>query len=70
MDHGDIVLARVGPSLVFRRFRPRGSANGEAFELVAMNQDFAPIWSDRADVGILAVMVEHHKYRRVGGAHH
>lgn len=61
---GDIVLASVNDSLVFRKYRPRTEVSADAAELLATNPDYAPIWSDRAKVKILAVMVEHHRIRR------
>lgn len=59
---GDIVLASVDGRALVRRYRPQDTAG--AYELVAANPDYAPVWSDRARVSILAVMVEHHRLRR------
>jgi hypothetical protein len=60
---GDVVIAKVqGGGTVFRRYRPRD--DGSTFELSASNENYAPVWSDRVKVELIATMVEHHRYRR------
>jgi len=62
---GDIVLARVNAVPMFRRYRPRADGDhGGQYELLPANLDFAGHHSDRADIEIVAVMVEHHRTRR------
>ncbi|MGP7732869.1 LexA family protein [Oceanimonas smirnovii] len=64
---GDYVAAKNGSlEATFKKYRPRGfNQNGvEYFELVPLNDDYAPIRSDMCDVVIIGTMVEHRKYRR------
>jgi SOS-response transcriptional repressor LexA len=61
-DAGDYVLARVGGNVLFRRYRP-GQGGGGTFMLDALNDSYAPVWSDREQVTILGVLVEHHRLR-------
>ena len=64
---GDYVAAKNGSlEATFKKYRPRGfNPNGvEYFELVPLNDDYAPIRSDMCDVMIIGTMVEHRKYRR------
>lgn len=64
---GDYVAAKNGGGeATFKKFRPRGHNNHgvEYFELVPLNEDYAPIRSDMSPVSIIGVMVEHRKYRR------
>ncbi|OYD24722.1 LexA family transcriptional repressor [Oceanimonas baumannii] len=64
---GDYVAAKNGSlEATFKKYRPRGfNQDGvEYFELVPLNDDYAPIRSDMCDVVIIGTMVEHRKYRR------
>lgn len=64
---GDFVAAKNGSDeATFKKYRPRGfnPSGAEYFELVPLNEDYAPIRSDMSDVTIIGVMVEHRKYRR------
>jgi hypothetical protein len=61
-EAGDAVIAKVGDRLLFRRYRPRGDAG--AYELAALNENYAPVWSDRVNCEVVATLVEHHRYRR------
>lgn len=64
---GDYVAAKNGSEeATFKKYRPRGfNADGvEYFELVPLNEDYAPIRSDMSEVSIIGVMVEHRRYRR------
>lgn len=64
---GDYVAAKNGSDeATFKKYRPRGfNPDGvEYFELVPLNEDYAPIRSDMSEVDIIGVMVEHRKYRR------
>lgn len=64
---GDYVAAKNGSrEATFKKYRPRGfNPDGvEYFELVPLNDDYAPIRSDMCDVVIIGTMVEHRKYRR------
>lgn len=64
---GDYVAAKNGSrEATFKKYRPRGfNPDGvEYFELVPLNDDYAPIRSDMCQVSIIGTMVEHRKYRR------
>lgn len=64
---GDYVAAKNGRlEATFKKYRPRGfNQDGvEYFELVPLNDDYAPIRSDMCQVTIIGTMVEHRKYRR------
>lgn len=64
---GDYVVAKNGSEeATFKKYRPRGfNPDGvEYFELVPLNEDYAPIRSDMCQVSIIGTMVEHRKYRR------
>ncbi|GHA05458.1 repressor [Oceanisphaera arctica] len=64
---GDYVAAKNGSrEATFKKYRPRGfNAGGvEYFELIPLNEDYAPIRSDMCEVMIIGTMVEHRKYRR------
>lgn len=64
---GDYVAAKNGSrEATFKKYRPRGfNQDGvEYFELVPLNDDYAPIRSDMCQVSIIGTMVEHRKYRR------
>ncbi|OXS14897.1 hypothetical protein CGX12_11800 [Zobellella denitrificans] len=64
---GDYVAAKNGSrEATFKKYRPRGfNQDGvEYFELVPLNEDYAPIRSDMCPIAIIGTMVEHRKYRR------
>lgn len=64
---GDFVVAKNGDhEATFKKYRPRGiNKDGETiFELVPLNEDYAPINSDITPVQIIATMVEHRRYRK------
>jgi len=64
---GDFVVAKNGEEeATFKKYRPRGAdASGETvFELVPLNDDYAPMRSDLMPIRIVGTMVEHRKYRR------
>lgn len=64
---GDYVAAKNGSEeATFKKYRPRGfNPEGvEYFELIPLNEDYAPMRSDMCDLAIIGVMVEHRKYRR------
>ncbi|RKP46693.1 S24 family peptidase [Pararobbsia silviterrae] len=64
---GDFVVAKNGnEEVTFKKYRPRGTnARGAMiFELVPLNDDFPTLNSDRDEMHIVGVMVEHRKYRR------
>lgn len=64
---GDYVAAKNGSlEATFKKYRPRGfNQDGvEYFELIPLNDDYAPIRSDMCQVVIIGTMVEHRKYRR------
>jgi SOS-response transcriptional repressor LexA len=64
---GDCVVAVPhGKTATFAQYRMMGfnDKNEEIFELVPLNHFYAPIRSDRQDITIKGVMVEHRKYRR------
>lgn len=63
---GDFVVAKNGDhEATFKKYRPRGVSDGkEVFELVPLNEDYAPMRSDQQHIEIIGTMVEHRKYRR------
>ncbi len=64
---GDFVVAKNGKEeATFKRYRVRGinPSGQEIFDLVPLNQDYPTISSDIQPVEVLAVMVEHRKYRK------
>ncbi|BDD93513.1 hypothetical protein PanNE5_29530 [Pandoraea sp. NE5] len=64
---GDFVVAKNGhEEATFKKYRPRGiDENGvEVFELVPLNPDYPTINSAREPAHVIAVMVEHRRYRR------
>ena len=56
---GKYVLAAVGDTTIFRRYKQTGLTT---FELVPENPDFPTIKSTDGDVKVIAVMVESRKY--------
>ena len=64
---GDYVVARNHEeAATFKKYRPRGinEAGQEVFELVPLNEDYAPMRSDLQTILIIGTMVEHTRYRR------
>ena len=64
---GDYVVARNHEeSATFKKYRPRGinEAGQDVFELVPLNEDYAPMRSDLQHIIIIGTMVEHTRYRR------
>lgn len=64
---GDCVVAmNGGQEATFKKYRPRGiNERGDTvFELVPLNEDFAPMRSDQTPIRIVGTMMEHRKYRR------
>lgn len=64
---GDCVVAKNGrEEATFKKYRARGidESGRETFELVPLNPDYPTISSERERVVIIAVMVEHRRYRR------
>lgn len=64
---GDFVVAKNGSDeATFKKYRPRGiDENGqEVFELVPLNDDYPPMYSDRQHIEIIGVMVEHRIFRK------
>jgi len=64
---GDYVVAKNGgEEATFKKYRPRGiDENGqEVFELVPLNDDYPPMHSDRQQIEIIGVMVEHRIFRK------
>lgn len=64
---GDFVVAKNGEEeATFKKYRPRGMTDrgGLIFELVPLNEDFAPLRSDQTPIRIVGTMVEHRKYRK------
>ncbi|MBJ9659838.1 LexA family protein [Burkholderia gladioli] len=64
---GDCVVAKNGhEEATFKRYRVRGinAAGQEVFELVPLNPDYPTINSEHEPVTIIAVMVEHRRYRK------
>ena len=63
---GDFVVASNGSEeATFKKYRPRGiDENGQdVFELVPLNDDFPTHHSDRQQIAIIGVMVEHRIFR-------
>lgn len=66
-DPGNYVVAKNGENeATFKKYRPRGvNERGEqVFELVPLNDDFAPMRSDIVPIQIIGTMVEHRRYRK------
>lgn len=64
---GDCVVAmNGGQEATFKKYRPRGiNERGDTvFELVPLNEDFAPMRSDQTPIRIVGTMMEHRKYRK------
>jgi SOS-response transcriptional repressor LexA len=64
---GDYVVAKNHEeAATFKKYRPRGinEAGHEVFELVPLNEDYAPMRSDLQPILIIGTMVEHTRYRR------
>ena len=64
---GDFVVAmNGGQEATFKKFRPRGidERGNTVFELVPLNEDFAPMRSDQTPIRIVGTMMEHRQYRR------
>lgn len=64
---GDYVVARNHEeAATFKKYRPRGinEAGQDVFELVPLNEDYAPMRSDLQPITIIGTMVEHTRYRR------
>ncbi len=63
---GDCVVAKNGrEEATFKKYRARGinAAGQDVFELVPLNPDYPTISSEIQPVKIIAVMVEHRRYR-------
>lgn len=61
---GDVVVAVLDDSkLILRKLRML-TPGGEEFELVAKQEDYAPVQSTTSNVRIAGVVVEHHRFRR------
>ena len=64
---GDFVVAmNGGHEATFKKYRPRSvdQAGNTVFELVPLNEDFAPMRSDQTPIRIVGTMMEHRQYRR------
>ncbi len=64
---GDFVVARNGiGEATIKQYRPRGvnERGQEWFELVPLNNVYAPMRSDMQEIDIIGVVVEHRKYLR------
>jgi SOS-response transcriptional repressor LexA len=64
---GDFVIAKNSEEgAMFKKYRPRGlNERGEpVFELVPLNNDYPTRYSDREQITIIGVMVEHRRRRR------
>jgi len=64
---GDFVVAKNGSEeATFKKYRPRGidEHGQEVFELVPLNEDYPPMYSDRQQIEIIGVMVEHRTFRK------
>lgn len=64
---GDFVVAKNGSDeATFKKYRPRGldEHGQEVFELVPLNDDYPPMYSDRQHIEIIGVMVEHRTFRK------
>lgn len=67
---GDFVVAMNGGNeATFKKYRPRGvdQAGNDVFELMPLNEDFAPMRSDQIHIRIVGTMMEHRQYRRRAG---
>jgi SOS-response transcriptional repressor LexA len=61
---GCFVVAKNGSNdATFKKYRPRGrnEQGREAFELVPLNPDYPSMHSDREQISIIGVAVEHHR---------
>lgn len=64
---GDCVVAKNGENeATFKKYRPRGvnEQGQQVFELVPLNEDYAPMRSDLTHIHIIGTMVEHRRYRK------
>ena len=64
---GDFVVAmNGGHEATFKKYRPRSmdEAGNVVFELMPLNEDFAPMRSDQTPIRIVGTMMEHRQYRR------
>lgn len=64
---GDFVVAmNGGHEATFKKYRPRGvdQAGNDVFELMPLNEDFAPMRSDQVHIRIVGTMMEHRQYRK------
>lgn len=64
---GDFVVARYGDQVAtFKKYRPRGvdERGRDVYELVPLNPDHPVLRSDRQEVTLIGVMVEHRRYRK------
>lgn len=64
---GDFVVAKCnGDEATFKKYRPRGvdEDGNEVFDLVPLNEDYAPLHSGKNHCRIIGTMMEHRKYRR------
>lgn len=64
---GDFVVANNGnEETTLRKYRPRGTGENGAmvFELVPLNDDFPTLQSERDQLQIVGVVMEHRTYRR------
>lgn len=64
---GDFVVAMNGGNeATFKKYRPRGvdQAGNDVFELMPLNEDFAPMRSDQTPIRIVGTMMEHRQYRK------
>lgn len=64
---GDYVVAKNGgDEATFKKYRVRGQNDGGqiVFELIPLNEDYAPMRSDQQPIQIVGTMVEHRKYRK------
>jgi SOS-response transcriptional repressor LexA len=64
---GDFVVAmNGGHEATFKKYRPRSvdEAGNVVFELIPLNEDFAPMRSDQTPIRIVGTMMEHRQYRR------
>lgn len=64
---GDFVVAKnKSDEVTFMKYRPRGTGErGEmVFELVPLNDDFPTLHSERDQLRLIGVMIEHRQYRR------
>lgn len=65
---GDFVIATETGETMFRQYRAAGrnEAGADVFELTPLNPLYAPMRSDRVELAIVGVMVEHRRFRRRG----